>query len=81
MTGFNTLLSSIGFQFIPIISLHILPMVIRSQFAFYRKFHLMLVEQHLYKNVITAFLAEENELNVACHRENLVVSPSFIESA
>lgn len=36
---------------------------------------------HLYKNVITAFLAEENELNVACHRENLVVSPSFIESA
>ena len=69
----------VSLQFVPVISLHIFPMVIGSLIALNGKFHLMLIQQYLHKDIVTSLLTEKDKLDVACHRKYLVVPPYFIE--
>ena len=66
-------------EFVFVETRHVGPAVVRCQFALHREGHFVFIEHGFYEDVVTSFLAVENELHVACHREDFIVSPFLVE--
>ena len=57
-----------------------MPVIERSHIRLHRDTYFMLVQQQFYNHIFRrAFLAEEHQLYISCHRRNLVVAPRLIE--
>lgn len=68
----------IGFQFVDIVGLDVVPAVVGERAGFERQLCLVLVEQHFDEDVV-ACIAVEHHLNVAAHGKNFVVAPVLVQ--
>ena len=52
-------------------------MIVRNKCTLYRKFHFLFIQQYFHQNIIAPFFTIKHELDVASHRENLVIAPDL----